>query len=148
VLQSVQYRNTGVILKIKPVIHSSDQVDLAVNQEVSAVKDSATAVGNSPSFSKRSLDTKLTLKHGETVVLGGLISSDSSNNNKGIPFIKDIPILGRAFGSNTDTNNRTELVILITPYIISDDGEARAVTDAFRKQLGSWAEDKKMGVNK
>jgi general secretion pathway protein D len=139
----VQYRNTGVILKIKPVIHSTDQVDLEVNQEVSAVVDKATAVGNSPSFSKRQLDTKLTLKHGSTYILGGLISSDSTNTNKGVPFLKDLPLVGRAFGSNTGNSSRTELIVLITPYIVSDDGEARAVTEAFRKQLGNWAEEKK-----
>ncbi len=140
-LTSVQYRSTGVILKIKPVIHSSDQVDLEVNTEVSSVLDKATAVGSSPSFSKRAVDTKLTLRHGSTYILGGLVSADSSKTDTGIPFLKDIPVVGRAFGSNADSKHRTEMVVLITPYIVSDDGEARAVTDAFRKQLGAWAED-------
>ncbi len=140
-LTTVQYRSTGVILKIKPVIHSSDQVDLEVTTEVSSVLDKATAVGSSPSFSKRAVDTKLTLRHGSTYILGGLVSADSSKTNSGVPFLKDIPVVGRAFGSNADSKHRTEMVVLITPYIVSDDGEARAVTDAFRKQLGPWAGD-------
>jgi general secretion pathway protein D len=139
----VQYRNTGTILKIKPVIHSSDQVDMEVNQEVSSVANNSTGGINSPTINKSSLDTKLTLKHGSTYVLGGLISNNVDKTRSGVPFLKDIPILGQAFSRTTDSTKRNELVILITPYIISDDGEARAVTDAFRKQLGAWAQEQK-----
>ncbi len=143
VISSVQYRNTGTILKIKPVIHSSDQVDMEVNQEVSSVANNTTGGINSPTINKSSLDTKLTLKHGSTYVLGGLISNNVDKTRSGVPFLKDIPILGQAFSRTTDSTKRNELVILITPYIISDDGEARAVTDAFRKQLGAWAQEQK-----
>ncbi len=143
VTNSVQYRNTGVILKIKPVVHSSDSVDLEVNQEVSSVNSKQTGVGSSPVFSKNSLNTKLTLRHGSTYILGGLISSDSTKTNSGVPFLKDLPLVGRAFGSNADTANRQQLIVLITPYIMSDDNDARAVTEAFRKQLGPWAEEQK-----
>lgn len=143
VISSVQYRNTGTILRIKPVIHSSDQVDMEVNQEVSSVANNTTGGINSPTINKSSLDTKLTLKHGSTYVLGGLISNNVDKTRSGVPFLKDIPILGQAFSKTTDSTKRNELVILITPYIISDDGEARAVTDAFRKQLGAWAQEHK-----
>jgi general secretion pathway protein D len=139
-ISTVQYRNTGTILKIKPVIHSSDQVDMDITQEVSKVGSSAAGGINSPTISKNSIDTRLTLKHGSTYVLAGLITNDITKSGSGVPFLKDIPILGQAFKSSTDKKIRSELVILITPYIISDDGEARAVTDAFRKQLGSWAQ--------
>jgi general secretion pathway protein D len=143
IISSVQYRNTGTILKIKPVIHSSDQVDMEVNQEVSSVANNTTGGISSPTINKSSLDTKLTLKHGSTYVLGGLISNNVDKNRSGVPFLKDIPIIGQAFSKTVDSTKRNELVILITPYIISDDGEARAVTDAFRKQLGAWAQEQK-----
>jgi general secretion pathway protein D len=143
VISSVQYRNTGTILKIKAVIHSSDQVDMEVSQEVSSVANNTTGGISSPTINKSSLDTKLTLKHGSTYVLGGLISNTADKTSSGVPFLKDIPILGQAFSKTTDSTKRNELVILITPYIISDDGEARAVTDAFRKQLGAWAQEQK-----
>ena len=146
IISSVQYRNTGTILKIKPVIHSSDQVDMEVSQEVSSVANNTTGGISSPTINKSSLDTKLTLKHGSTYVLGGLISNNVDKTNSGVPFLKDIPILGQAFKKTTDSTKRNELVILITPYIISDDGEARAVTDAFRKQLGTWAQEVKPAV--
>lgn len=139
VLQTVQYRTTGVILNVKPVIHSGEQIDLDVTQEVSSAQTTNTGVNTSPTFSTRKLQTKLALKNGATVLLGGLISNNKSQGNAGIPLLKDIPLLGQVFRTNTETNNRTELIILITPYIIADDNDAAAVTDAFRKQLGGWA---------
>ncbi len=142
-ISTVQYAETGTIMKIKPVIHSSDQVDMDITQESSQPGEVARTGPNSPPISKRVLDTKLTLKHGSTYVLGGLISNRKSVTTTGVPFLKDVPILGRAFKKDEETFSRTELVIMITPYIISDDGEARAVTDAVRKQLGGWALENK-----
>ena len=140
VLQTVQYRSTGVILKVKPVIHSSNQIDLDVQQEVSAAQSTTTGVNTSPTFGTRKLDTKLSIKDGATVLLGGLISKNSSSGNAGIPLLKDIPGLGQLFRTNSDKSDRTELIILITPYIIANDNDAAAVTSAFKKQLGGWAE--------
>lgn len=139
VLQTIQYRNTGVILKVKPVIHSGDQIDLEVQQEVSAAASTNTGVNNSPTFSTRKLDTKLTLRNGSTVLMGGLISNDDSTGNAGIPFLKDIPLIGTLFSTKTKTGNRRELVVLITPYILNDSHDAEAMTDAFRRMLGGWA---------
>lgn len=143
VISSIQYRDTGTILKIKPVIHSSDQVDMDISQEVSDVSSASSGGIASPTITKSSLDTRLTLKHGSTYVLGGLITNRTDKTSSGVPLLKDIPILGQAFKRTEDTTTRSELVLLITPYIISDDGEARAVTDAFRKVLGPWAQETK-----
>ena len=140
VLQSVEYRSTGVILTVKPTIHPGGRIDLKVSQEVSAAQATLTGVDNSPTFSTRKVDTSLTLKNGATVLLGGLIANDGNTGNAGIPFLKDLPGLGQMFRTNTRKQNRTELVVLITPYIITDDDDARAVTDAFKKML-PWLED-------
>jgi general secretion pathway protein D len=140
VLQTIQYRNTGVILKVKPVIHSSDQIDLDVTQEVSAALSTSTGVNVSPTFTTRKIDTKLTLRNGATVLLGGLISDQSSRGTAGIPFLKDIPGLGALFSTQSGGGTRSELVVLITPYVINDDHGAEAVTSAFRKMLGPWSE--------
>ncbi len=143
VISTVQYVETGTILKIKPVIHSSDQVDIDITQEVSQPAAGAkNAVQGTPPIDKSIIDTKLTLKHGATYVLGGLIGTSKEITTSGIPFLMDIPILGRAFQSNNTTNNRTEIVMMITPYIMNDDTDARAVTEAVRKQLGAWAQDR------
>lgn len=139
VIQTVQYRSTGVILKVRPVIHSGNQVDLDVSQEVSAAQSTTTGVNTSPTFGTRKIDTKLSLKDGATILLGGLISNNSSQGNAGIPLLKDVPGIGQLFRTNTDKSDRTELIILITPYIIANDNDAQAVTEAFRKQLGPWA---------
>ena len=139
VLQSIQYRSTGVILKVKPVIHSGDQIDLDVSQEVSAAQSTSTGVNNSPTFSTRKLETKLTLTNGATVLLGGLISDDTTLGDSGIPFLKDLPVVGNAFKSQTRTTRKRELIVLITPYVLNDQRDAQTITDAFRGMLGDWA---------
>ncbi len=140
VVQAVQYMSTGVILKVRPVIHSGNQIDLDISQEVSAAQTTTTGVNSSPTISTRKVETKLSINDGATVLLGGLISSNGSQGDAGIPLLKDVPGLGQLFRTNTDTSNRTELIILITPYIISSDSDAQAVTGAFKKQLGAWAD--------
>jgi len=138
-LQTVQYRSTGVILKIKPVIHSGDQVDLDVTQEVSEAGKTETGVSSSPTFTTRKIDTKLTLRHGSTVLLGGLISESGTQGNAGVPFLKDIPVLGNLFSKQSRTGSRREMVVLITPYIANDSHDAETITEAFRSSLGNWA---------
>lgn len=135
VLQSVDYRETGVILRVKPTIHPGDRVDLQVSQEVSGAQATLTGVDNSPTFSTRRVETGLTLRNGSTVLLGGLISNSTTAGNAGIPFLKDIPGVGQLFRTNTNKDTKTELIVLITPYIIEEDNDARAVTEAFRSML-------------
>lgn len=139
VLQSVQYRTTGVILKIKPVIHSGDQVDLDITQEVSEAGKTETGVTSSPTFKTRKVDTKLTLRNGATVLLGGLISETGSQGNAGVPFLKDLPLIGSLFSTQSRGGDRRELIVLITPYIANDAHDAETITEAFRKSLGDWA---------
>lgn len=138
-LQTVQYRTTGVILKIKPVIHSGDQVDLDVVQEVSEAAATKNGVTSTPTFLTRKVDTKLTLRSGATALLGGLISESGTSGNAGVPFLKDIPVVGGLFSKQSKGGVRRELIILITPYIANDSHDTDTLTDAFRKSLGSWA---------
>ena len=72
-------------------------------------------------------------------MLGGLISNNKSGGQAGIPLLMDIPVLGQLFRTNTSLDARTELIIIMTPYILSTDDDAIAVTEAFKKQLGPWA---------
>lgn len=145
-VQTIQYRSTGVILKVKPVIHSDDQIDLDLAQEVSAASQTETGVNSSPTFSTRRLDTKLTLRNGSTVLLGGLISDERSDGNAGIPLLKDIPLIGSAFSKKSFGARRRELVMLITPYVISNSQEAEELTRAFRGMLQPWLKDGAAGV--
>ncbi len=137
-LQTIQYRSTGVIMKVRPVIHSSDQIDLDVTQEVSAASQTETGVNASPTISTRKLETKLTLQNGSTVLLGGLISEERSSGTAGIPLLKDIPVIGSAFGKQSTGGRRRELIVLITPYIIGSNREAEELTRAFRGMLQPW----------
>ncbi len=137
ILQSIQYRNTGVILKVKPVIHAGGRIDLDVEQEVSAAVENKTGVTSTPIFSNRKLATKLSVSDGTTVLLGGLMRQDNSVTDSGVPLLKDIPLAGHLFKSSTDQRIRTELIVLVTPYVVNDEFEARAISDAFRKQF-SW----------
>jgi general secretion pathway protein D len=138
--QTIQYRSTGVILRVRPVIHAGDRIDLEVSQEISSAEPTTTGVTSSPTIRKRSIDTKLTVRDGATILLGGLISEDSSNSDSGVPGAKDVPFLGGLFKSQQKSRSRTELVMLITPYIINDQAEAEGATDAFNASLGAWAE--------
>ncbi len=136
---TIQYRSAGVILKVRPVIHSGNQIDLDLSQEVSTPQATTTAGISSPTFATKKVDTKLSMKDGATVLLGGLISSDGTQSNSGIPFLKDLPGIGSLFGADDNNSHRRELIVLITPYIISNDNDAQSVTEAFKKQLGPWA---------
>jgi general secretion pathway protein D len=138
---SVQYRSTGVLLRVRPVIHGSDRIDIEVSQEISSAEPTTTGVSSSPTIRKRSLETKLTVRDGATILLGGLISDSTTNSDSGVPVLKDVPGLGNLFKKQERSRGRTELVMLITPYIINDYQEADGATQAFSESLGDWAKD-------
>ncbi len=141
VLNTVQYRNVGVILKVKPTIRAGGRIDLEIGQEVSGVASVATAAGNTPLINTRRVDTKLSTVDGNTMLIGGLISEQREGANAGIPYLKDIPLVGGLFRtSGSSKSTRTEMVLLITPHVIEDDFDSRAMTEAFRGQFG-WGQD-------
>jgi general secretion pathway protein D len=129
VIQTVSYRQTGVILQITPVVYGDDRVDLTIYQEVSADRDNPNTAITSPIFDTRSVQTTLSLADGETAVLGGLIEDSFTKVNNGIPFLKDVPILGQAFRTDTIDGKKTELVVLLTPFIIHDSDEMISVSN-------------------
>jgi general secretion pathway protein D len=134
-LQSIQYRKTGVLLKIKPTVYSDNRVDIDLSQEVSKASDDApsqstAASAASPTIRNRVLTTSLTLKDGETIIMGGLMSSDNSDGNSGVPLVKDIPLLGNLFKSRKKVTEKKELVLVIVPYIVENDEHAAAVSQA------------------
>jgi len=144
--QTIQYRNTGVLLRVRPVIHAGDRIDLEVSQEVSSAETTTTGVTTSPTIRKRSVETKLSLRDGATVMLGGLISETNTQSDSGVPLLKDIPVLGSLFKSATKSRTRTELVMLITPYVLNDVEDAQAATDSYQDTLGAWADSVRQRV--
>ncbi len=141
--QTVQYRSTGVILRVRPVINSGNRMDLDIQQEVSTPEATETGVTSSPTISTRRVETKLSLRDGSTVLLAGLIQRNSSGGNAGVPFLKDIPLLGSLFRSETTNSDETELLVMITPYVINDDYEAEGISDAMQAGFGDWAQELK-----
>lgn len=141
ILQSIQYRKTGVILDVKPTVYSDNRIDLDISQEVSEAQPIDPTSGvNSPAIFDRSLKTSLSLMDGGSVVLGGLISNKETIGNTGVPFLKDIPILGNLFKSQSKDKARTELIILIVPYIIDSHQQAKAITDAVIQSMPTMRE--------
>ena len=133
---SVTYVDTGVVLSVRPHINSGGLVTLEISQEVSDVQDGVTTTGlNSPTINKRSAQTIVAVQSGDTMVLGGLIRDDKNAGSSGLPFLSDIPVVGALFGAKTDATTRRELIITITPRVVTDNQQARDVTAEFRKKL-------------
>jgi general secretion pathway protein D len=137
VLSSVEYRDAGVVLEVTPRVNQGGRITLELSQEVSAVDRAlaATSPGGNPEFIRRQVESSVTVQSGETLVIGGLIGKEKREEESGIPFLMDIPVLGGIFGTTSDTFTRTELIVLLTPKAVRDEGEARAVTKEFRERL-------------
>ncbi len=136
IVNSVSYQQTGVILDVTPRVNSGGLVTLDISQEVSSVATAVTTEGlNSPTFNERSVVSRVVVQDGQTIGLAGLISDNSSVGNSGIPWLKDIPILGFLTGSQTNSRTRTELLVLITPHVLHDQRDARALTEDLRDTL-------------
>lgn len=136
ILQSIQYRKTGIILNIRPVIYSDDRIDLEIRQEVSeALPLGIGAAVQSPSIFNRAVSTSLSLRDGSSILIGGLMSSRLTNADGGVPYLKDIPIIGNAFKSRNRRKSKTELVIMIVPYIVESDAQATSLTRSLGEQL-------------
>jgi general secretion pathway protein D len=133
-VQEIEYRDTGVLLTVTPRINSGGIVTLDVSQEVSVVGPPVGPSGN-VSVDQRSIDSSISIQGGETVVLGGLITERNTRGTTGIPVLSKIPVLGALFGSTSDDTSRTELIVLITPSVITTTEEAAAVTRELRERL-------------
>lgn len=136
-VNSVQYRDTGKILTIIPQVNSAGLVNMEIRQEVSAVGDDVFGNTNSPSFTSREAETTVVVQNGESILLGGIIDDQLTRSRSGVPFLMDIPVLGRLFRSESERLDRTELVILITPHVIRDREEARNITEEFESRIHS-----------
>jgi general secretion pathway protein D len=136
VVNSVDYHSTGVIMQVTPRVNSGGLVSLDIAQEVSDVAAAATnTVQGSPTFNDQIFRTRVAVQDGQTVGMAGLIRDNVSNDNGGIPFLKDIPVLGTLVSTQSNSRARTELLVLITPHVVHDQRDARALTEDLRNQL-------------
>lgn len=136
VLQQVTYRKTGVQLDISPLVQANGLVDLEISQTLSEARPSAgTSAEGSPTILNRSLNTELSLRDGGSLLMGGLISNSSSDSKTGVPGLSRLPLLGRLFRTEGTQNDRTELIIMVTPYVISTHEEGWELTESVKQQL-------------
>jgi general secretion pathway protein D len=136
IVNSIQYEDTGVILKVTPRVNRGGVVMMDISQEVSAVDPSIAIEGvSSPAIEQRKIESSIAIQDGQTIALGGLITDDKSKGKSGIPFIQDIPLVGNLFRTTNLTHDRTELIVLITPHVIDNSQKAQAITDELRRRL-------------
>jgi general secretion pathway protein D len=131
---TVSYQQTGVVMQILPHVNSSGLVTLDIAQDVSDVVPGTQTTG-SPSFTERNVTTRVVVQDGQTVGIAGLITDQSSEGNSGIPYLKDIPILGSIFSQQNNVRTRKELLVMITPHVIQDQRDALKLTEDLRESL-------------
>ncbi len=136
ILRNIEYRNTGVILNVKPTINSEGMVRLEISQEVSEAQTNDISKDiDSPLIMTRKVNTVVVAMKNQSVLLGGLISDVKSETKNMVPLLGKIPLLGYLFKNKTGRRMRTELFILITPRIVTDSIDIDALSEAFRKKL-------------
>ncbi|PIF19590.1 MULTISPECIES: type II secretion system secretin GspD [unclassified Acidovorax] len=135
---SIQYKDTGVNLMVTPSVNSGNVVTMQVDQSVTDVgqKDE---VSGQRAFLQRQLSSKLAVRSGESIVMGGLIQSNNTTSKSGVPILHSIPVLGNLFGSTSNIGSRTELLVVITPRVVRTDIDIREVSDDLRERMRGLA---------
>lgn len=131
---NIQYKDTGVNLSVTPSVNAGNMVNMVINQAVTDLGTLDVATDQF-SFLQRQLTTKVAVRSGETLVLGGLIRDNSTNGRSGIPLLQDIPVVGKLFGSTSTGSTRTELLLTITPRVVRSDQELRDISGELRDRL-------------
>jgi general secretion pathway protein D len=135
IVNNVELKDTGVILRVTPRVNDSGLVTLDIEQEVSSVIKTTTSGIDSPTIRQRKLKTSVVVNDSEALALGGLIQERETTGKSKVPVLGDIPIVGTAFRNKSNAVSRTELIIFIRPRVIRDVNEARRITAEFRKEL-------------
>jgi general secretion pathway protein D len=134
VVNTIDYRNTGIILRVSPRISVNGNVRLDIEQEISNVSQQ-TAASLTPTVSERMVKSSISVTNGQTVLLAGLISEQQNGTRSGIPLLDEIQGLGDAFSHQDKTGTRTELIIFIRPQIIRDGLDAHHIAEELRSKL-------------
>ena len=135
VANNIDYRNTGVILRVLPRVAANGSVTLNVDQEISNVTNPGTAANLTPTIAQRRVRSSIAVNSGQTVLLAGLISDRDQADREGIPLLERLTLLGDLFATNSSTLNRTELIIFIKPQIIHDAVDAQAIAEDMRARM-------------
>ncbi|HAM51106.1 MAG TPA: hypothetical protein DCP92_10610, partial [Nitrospiraceae bacterium] len=143
---SIEYKDIGIILKVKPQVNDSGLISLELSQEVSSIAAQPVQVNglNEVAIDKIQATTNLVARDGETIIIGGLIREDTSTDTNGIPFLSSIPIIGNLFGSTSKNKQRTELIILLTPHVTRTLKEAAEITSDYVDRYKTETKDKQI----
>ena len=133
IVQNISYRKTGVLLDIEPIVHAAGFVEIGVSQELSEATATSSSNIDSPTILNRKIKTTVTLQDGGSVLIGGLISSTSSEGSQGIPILNQIPLVKKLLSGEANEKVRTELMIMIIPYILTSPEEAEEITDELQR---------------
>ena len=135
VLNSISYKDTGVMLDVKPRVTPGGMVQMDVDQQVSTNEATSSSDIDSPTFTVRQITSNVAVRSGQAVVLGGLIENTEAANKGGVPGLSNVPVLGALFSDNEKLADRRELLVILTPKIIASDQDAEMVTNEFRTRM-------------
>ncbi len=143
---SVEYKDIGTIVTVTPRISDGGLVTMEISIEDSALGpiQQVGNLNNVRSFVKRTAKTVVSIVEGQTLVMGGLIRDEKTRNTTGVPFLSKIPIIGFLFGNKTRLDRKTELVLLLTPHVITDQAQSNAVTKEFKEKIQGLREEIEM----
>lgn len=131
---TVQYKDTGVSLQVKPQVNSNGLVKMEIQQDITDTGEIDAATGNR-SFLQRNIKSNVAVKSGETIVLGGLIRDNNSQGRNGVPGLSNLPVVGSVFSGNSRGGKRTELLVLITPTVVKDQRELVKAGEEMRERM-------------
>ncbi len=135
ILNSIEYKDTGVMLAVKPRVTPGGMVQMEINQEVSTVSPTSSSNLNSPTFQTRRITSSVAVRSNQAVVLGGLIQENRNDGKDGVPGLYQLPFAGPLFGQRSKKSERTELIVILTPKVIAGDQDIEAVGNDFRSRL-------------
>ena len=133
IVSEFQYRDTGTLLQVTPRINAGGMITLEINQEVSSPGPSAS--GDNPPISQRTIDSTVIVHSGQSIVLGGMIRENQISGKDGIPLLKDIPVVGGLFSSTSQDISRTELIVTLTPRVVTNPNEVYELSKELRTKL-------------
>lgn len=146
VTNSIAYKDTGVQLTVTPSVNDGGLVTLEIEQSVTDVGPVDAATGQR-SFLARDVSSKVAIRDGESVVLGGLIRDNETSGKSGVPLLMDIPVVGSLFSTTTEKNNRTELLVFITPRVMESEADLRALNLEMRERMSGIPDFDDLPVN-
>ena len=136
IYSQVQFKSAGVILSVTPHVNEKKQVTLKISQEVSELGEKVPIAGQDyQGFITRKALTSAIVQDGHTLIIGGIISENKTKDRVGIPFLSEIPVFGYLFGTTTDTSQRRELILMVTPHVVSTHDEADQLTEEYESRI-------------